>query len=266
MFNRKLRSLVFFHVAKTGGTSAAAALRSLFADARTDDGNLSAACLTSQPLGRDVLYYGHPLHAVAQAVPQGAVTATVLRAPAEQAVSNYLHLLRNPHLPFHGDAVRLRFSGLMAAQPLLLAYQAVSLNVAMSDSQIHTPAQLFARLPAVGRFLDRIDVVGCLDQLDAVLRRAAWRTGRSDAVLSRAPLLNAATDFGTRDHEVHRLRAEYQGLAADPLLRRLMAAEAALVAHARSRCRSWVPWRLPSVSALRVPVGGAASFRTFRAG
>ena len=252
MFNQTLRPLVFFHIAKTGGTSATAALRPLFGDAVTSGGNLSTACLASRPPADDVLYHGHPEHGAAWAVPRGAVTATLLRTPEEQAVSNYLHLLRNPHLPFHDTAMRLGFSGLMRAVPLLLAYQAVSLDVAISMKQLHTPDEIFARLPAVRRFLNRMDVIGCLDQLDAVLHDAARRTGRPAALLLPTPCLNTAAEFGTEQHKVDQLRAEYRLLAADPLLRALMEVEASLVARARARCASRLKsWVLP-IGAARV--------------
>jgi len=166
-------------------------------------------------------------------VPRGAVTATLLRAPDEQAVSNYLHLLRNPQLPLHDMAVRLGFSGLMAAHWPLLAFQAISLDVALSTTYSDTPADFLARMPDIQRFLDRIDVVGCLDQLDTMLHDAAQRTGHH--VPPPAPRLNTAAEFGTEWREVERLRAEYHALAADPVLRQVMAAEAMLVACARGR-------------------------------
>jgi len=246
VFSQKLRPLVFFHIAKTGGTSATATLRPLFGDAVTSDGNLSTTCLASRPPADDMLYHGHPEHGAAWAVPRGAVTATVLRSPEEQAVSNYLHLLRNPHLPLHDGAMRLGFSGLMRAVPFLLAFQAVSLDVAIAMGPLHTLDELFARLPAIRRFLNRIDVVGCLDQLDTVLQDAAQRTGRAKASLPPAPCLNTATEFGTGQREVDQLQAEYRALAADPLLRRLMEAEASLVARAHARCASRLKsWVLP---------------------
>ena len=233
MFNRRLRSLIFFHVAKTGGTSATASLRPLFANSATNNGNLSTACLASYPGTADTLFHGHPEHGVAWAVPRGAVTATLLRAPDEQAVSNYLHLLRNPQLPLYGMAMRLGFSGLMTAHWPLLAFQAISLDVALSTTHSDTPADFLARMPDIQRFLDRIDVVGCLDQLDTMLHDAAKRTGH--LVPPPAPRLNTAAEFGTELREVERLRAEYHALAANPLLRQVMAAEAMLVARARAR-------------------------------
>ena len=202
VFNQTLRPLVFFHIAKTGGTSATAALRPLFSDAITSGGNLSIACLDSHSSADDLLYHGHPEHGAAWAVPRGAVTATVLRTPEAQAVSNYLHLLRNPHLPLHDLAMHLRFSGLMRAVPSLLAFQAVSLDVAISMKPLHTMEEFFVRLPAVQRFLNRIDVVGCLDQLDTVLHDAARRTGRPAASLLPAPCLNTVAEFGTGQREV----------------------------------------------------------------
>ena len=265
MFNRSLRSLVFFHVAKTGGTSATETLRPLFANTATEDGNLSARCLASHPGCDDVLYHGHPLHAVAERVPTRAVTATVLRAPAEQAVSNYLHLLRNPQLPLHADAVRLGFRGLLVKHPLLLAFQAVSLNVAISGEQIHAPAQLLRRLPAVTRFLDRIDVVGCLDQLDAVLRHAADLTGRPAGALHPAPFLNTAAEFGTEGREAYRLRSECQTLATFPMHRRLMEAEAMLVARVHARCAGLAPWRMPLIGVLQATVSGTFPLRSSQA-
>ncbi|MGI4802037.1 MAG: hypothetical protein ACRYG8_50005 [Janthinobacterium lividum] len=243
MFSRRLRSLIFFHVAKTGGTSATARLRPLFANSATSNGNLSAACLASYPGAGDTLFHGHPEHGIAWAVPRGVVTATLLRAPDEQAVSNYLHLLRNPQLPLHGMAVRLGFSSLMAAHWPLLAFQAISLDVALSTTHCDTPADFLGRMPDIRRFLDRIDVVGCLDQLNTVLHDAAQRTGHPVPPL--APRLNTAAEFGTEWREVERLRAEYHALAVDPVLRQVMEAEAMLVARARARCvrrlKSWLP-------------------------
>ena len=171
---------------------------------------------------------------MALTVPRGAVTATVLRAPEEQAVSHYLHLVRDPRLPLHGMAVRLGFSGLMAAHWPLLAFQVISLDVAVSMTPIDTPERFFSRLPAIQRFLKRIDVVGCLDQLDMVLRAAAQRTGR--AAPPAAPCLNTAAEFGVGRREVEQLRADYRNLSDAPLLRQVMAAEAMLVAQARRRC------------------------------
>ncbi len=256
MLNRRLRSLVFFHVAKTGGTSATASLRSLYATSVTSNGNLSANCLATSPQAGGTLFHGHPEHGVAWAIPRGVVTATLLRAPDEQAVSNYLHLLRNPHLPLHAMAVRLGFSGLMTAHWPLLAFQAISLDVALSTTHSDTPAEFLARMPDIQRFLNRIDVVGCLDQLDTVLHDAAHRTGHP--VPPPAPRLNTAAEFGTARREVEQLRTEYRALSANPLLREVMAAEAMLVARARARCisplRSWV---LP-IRASRTWTPGAA--------
>ena len=142
MFSQKLRPLVFLHIAKI---SATAALRLLFSDAITSGGNLSVACLASQPTADDVLYHGHPEHGAAWAVSRGAVTATVLRTPAARAASNYQHLLRNPHLLLQDLAMQLGFSGLMRAVPSLLAFQAVPLGVAISMKPLQPPDEFFAR-------------------------------------------------------------------------------------------------------------------------
>ncbi len=249
MFNQKLRSLVFFHIAKTGGTSATAALREVFPVAVTSNGNLSNACWASSPAAGDprqgdLLYHGHPEHGVAWNVPRGAITATVLREPEEHAVSSYFHLLRNPDLPLHGMAVRLGFTGLMRAHWPLLAFQAISLDVAISQTPIDTPERFFSRLPGVRRFLKRIHVVGCLDQLDTVLQAAVQRTGRAPPPV--APRLNTAAEFGVGQHEVEQLRADYRNLADAPLLRHVMAAETMLVAQAKRRGASRLGfWPLP---------------------
>lgn len=253
--NQTLRSMVFFHVPKTGGTSATATLQPSFAASVTSSGNLSKACLGSRPGESGVLFHGHAEHDVARAVPPGAVTATLLRAPDEQAVSSYCHLLRNPHLPLHGPATRLGFSGLMRDHWQMLVFQAVSLDVAISTTPVSTPDDFFARLPAIRRFLDRINVVGCLDQIDTFLRDAARRTNH--AIPPPAPRLNTAAEFGVDGREVERLRAEYQALAAIPLLRELMLAEAALISQAEARCNQWLKsWGLP-IGALRACRPGA---------
>ena len=235
MIRQAPRSLVFFHIPKCGGTSVTAALRSVFPDAVTDAGNLSAASLGSRPHADGILFHGHAEHGAAWHVPRGAVTATMLRTPVDQAISNYSHLRRSPELPLHELACELGFAGLMRNHWPLLVFQAISLDVMISDEPIRTPDMLFDRLPAIHRLLHRIDVVGRLERLPAFLRKVARRTGRSQPRLGER--LNV-TDRDAAGLDVASMRQQYHALQAEPLLQRLMAAESALVDIADAKARS----------------------------
>ena len=229
----QISSLVFFHIPKSGGTSVTAALRKMFTACISEDGNLSERCFQDHASHRDCLFHGHAQHGTASCVPRGVPTATILREPADQVISNYQHLLRNPGLPLHRAAVELGFSGLMQTHWQLLVFQAISLDVAISAQPIDTPETFFARLPSIRAFLGQIDIVGHLDHIDSFLAHAAWRTGHASS--GRAGRLNSAAEHGEPPHEARRLREEYWSLSNEPTLLDLMRTERSLVAYAMKR-------------------------------
>ena len=204
----------------------------MFRESVSDNGNLSAAILGSRPDAKDVLFHGHAEHEAYSAIPAGAITAAMLRSPADQAISNYFHILSDPRHPLH-DSAHCGFSRLMSSHWPLVVFQTVSLDVPISSSPIQTIEDLFRRLPEIHRFLDKIDVVGHLDNIEGFLSKIAEKFERKLPVV--IPYLNRALGSGSKASEVERLRSEYKELAGNPLMKRLMAVEEETVTLALGR-------------------------------
>jgi hypothetical protein len=228
------RPLCFLHIAKTGGTSVTDALARLYPPDRvfTDGGNLSVDYLEGlgARLAGRVFLAGHGLHGVAEFLRDRADLITVLRRPADQAVSNYLHLLSDPDNGLHKEAVRGSFSDFLRRNDHQIDYQTGALVVTLTRDPARMHVLRTRDLDPVLQFLDSLPFVGVMERADAcgeILSRIMPEAGAM-----RLPYLNSAVYRGVSVRTLERLRLEYEALREDPRLAPIFAREA--LVHARA--------------------------------
>jgi len=250
--NSRFRPVVFLHVPKTAGTSLIQALLAMkpWAHTLTHEGNITPELLHSYASlsvdqRSDALIYGHAYHGIFQAFTD-ATLLTVVRDPEEQAVSNYLHILRSPDTHLYQDAQALSFRDFLHKHWQCFVFQSMSLDVPTSTCPIASRNDFFSRVPAIHSVLNRIDFVGTTDDLSGFM-----------ATLSRAfgvpappmPYLHRAVDLGASTAQIAALRASYRALAEEPSLTHLVAEERALYQTAKRKAetlqrkyRNLMPW------------------------
>ena len=86
----------------------------------------------------------------------------------------------------------------------VIVFQAIFLDVAQSSSQVDSQETFFRRLPAIKALLNRIDFVGCLEDLDAYIPRLATTYGWPPP--PPAPRLNTVQEAGADGAQVSELR------------------------------------------------------------
>ncbi len=229
-----LGPLVFLHIPKTGGTTVAQALSAHYRPERclTDNGRISVSLLTrhADDIARGCFVHGHCEHATLPYM-AGARLVTVLRRPEDHAISNYLYLRREPDQVLHEAAMTQEFAEFYRTNWKMMAFQAISLDVPQSSTSVTDHESFFSRVPAMLALLDRIDFVGCLDRVDALL--TALTGGR------RAPpalRLNAAPGSAAGGAEIDGMRAQYRALAQAPDTGPVLAVEQNIYEQARRRC------------------------------
>lgn len=109
--------LYFLHIAKTAGTSLTTAIKAFYCADQviTDSGNVSVDFVKANEhrLCATAFLHGHAGHEVMSYLAGRVRSITLLRDPKAQAVSNYLHLLREIDNPLRPAAVNLGFAGFL---------------------------------------------------------------------------------------------------------------------------------------------------------
>jgi hypothetical protein len=195
-----------------------------------------------------VFLAGHAFDGVAEFLRDRADLITVLRRPADQAVSNYLHLLSDPDNGLHAEAVRGSFSDFLRRNDHQIDYQTGALVVALTRDRARMHELRTRDLDPVLQFLDSLPFVGVMERADAcgeVLSRVIPEAGEI-----RLPYLNSAVYRGISVRTLDRLRLEYEALRDDPQLAPVFAREARVHARAeaallRLERRLTQPDRLP---------------------
>ena len=230
------RPLCFLHIPKTGGTSLTDAIARHFPPDRvfSEGGNVTVDYLQRQGerLAGRAFIAGHAGRGVADYLCGKADFITVLRRPEDHAVSNYLHVLSEPHNPLYASANRLSFSDYLRENVDQICFQANSLCVALSTDEVWIDPLRQNRIDVLLRFLDATSFVGVIERTDVcvdVLSRMIPVEGRLEL-----PYLNAAVSRGISTATLDRLRREYQALKADPVLVYPFALESLVYAKAEA--------------------------------
>jgi hypothetical protein len=225
------KPVVFLHIPKTGGTSLTEALLVMryWTHTLTDQGNITPDLLriySSFPAEEQsrTLIYGHADHGVFRAF-TNATLLTIVRDPEEQAVSNYLHILRSPDTPLYREAHLLTFSDFLRTHWQCLVFQNISLVVPNSTRPIGTREEFFSYLPVIRGVLNRIDFVGTSDNLSGFLTTLCCAYGLREPTLHH---LHRAIDLGATTQQIAELRRLYRTVTEEPLLAHLVAEERAL--------------------------------------
>jgi hypothetical protein len=261
------RPLCFIHIAKTGGTSLTDALARLYSPDRvfSDGGNLSIAYLESlgESLSGPVFLAGHAAQGVAAWLGGRADMITLLRRPEDQAVSNYLHVLSEPHNALHAAATRLSFQDYLRRHRHQVDYQARSLAVALGINPAQSDA-LRTSSHALTGFLEGLPFVGVMDRMETCAEILSHLLPGHEVI--SLGCMNASVCRGVSTRTLAMLRQDYLDLRADPDLAPIFAREARLYATAQ-RVLARLEAAVPSNRALReraAPAGfiSAARFHT----
>jgi hypothetical protein len=228
--------LHFLHVAKTGGTSFTAALARYYRpdDIISDNGHLSLAFVDRQRhrLSEPVFLHGHPIDAVMTVLGETTRTITLLRRPADHAVSNYLHIAHSEDGRMHKAAAALGFLPFMRIYNKLLAFQTVSLNRSAGGRPVVFEKDLDAALERVLDLLDNVTFALCLEDLQRSAPLLSAHLGLPSRI--SYPHLNTSSERNVRRDRIDALREQYESLRHDRTTARFIAIEEAVYAKAAS--------------------------------
>ena len=230
------RPLCFLHIAKTGGTSLTDAIGRLYPPGSTfsEAGNLSVEYLQGlgERLNGQVFLAGHAGPGVAEFLKGRADIITLLRQPADQAVSNYLHVLSDPENPLHGAAIDRSFADFLRGHSHQIDYQTRALCVALSADPARMDQIRTRRLEELLGFLDSLAFAGVVERAEAC-GEVLTQLLESDRPIALA-CLNPAILRGVSTRTLGRLRREYETLCDDPELAPIFMREARVHARAAS--------------------------------
>jgi hypothetical protein len=220
----------FLHIAKTGGTSLTAALKAFYRaeEVISDAGNISVDFIKTQEhrLNTPVFVHGHAQHGVMSHLMGHVRAITFLRDPPAQAVSNYLHVVRDLDNPLSCAAINLGFSRFLTTFWQYAVYQVNALDVSITPGPASFPEDLERHVGDVFALLDQMFFVGCLEQLNEVSPLLSLMLGLPTCLT--VPCLNTAAEHGTDAETIQRLRAEYAALQDNVRMAHLLSLERAI--------------------------------------
>jgi hypothetical protein len=208
-------ALFYFHIHRAAGTSVIAEISHHFSESQivTDDGRLTMPFLQTrgeQQLRELGFIHGHAGHGVAAYLQGIADAALLLRDPMDRMISHYLHMLRDPMLPWHRAAVGLGFRDFIETYPRFLAFQTITLATGLGCDVRRD--RIYDCLPDVVRYLDRTLLLGTVDQIDEFMVSLAsmrlWPAPAAARHLNRAEM-----DQGLTREELEAAYAEVAGSA-----------------------------------------------------
>jgi hypothetical protein len=227
------RPLCFLHIAKTGGTSLTEALARLYPSDHvfSDQGNLWVGYLErlGDRLAGRALLAGHAGQGVAAHLRGRADIITLLRDPADQAVSNYLHVLADPDNALHTDAARVSFPDYLRRHDDQIDFQVRSLALALG-TDITAFEALRLSPDALTGFLQSLPFVGVAERMEVCAEVLSGLLVGDPGL--RLNCINTAVYRGVSTRTLARLRQDYLGLRQDPYLAPIFAREARLHAAA----------------------------------
>jgi hypothetical protein len=235
------RPLFFHHVPKTGGTALSEAIRSVVPAGMSVSGHnffltqQIIEALLAEGLSPSQFIHGHPDFGISLLLQGKVRTITLLRDPAQQLVSHYLAILRDPSNPLHGAARGLGFRKFFTIHKNLLTYQTNNLRMGIESTELGLAAltlidSIAASLPSVFEYLEEMCLVGTLENIEEFLFLLTLEMGWAEI-----PKLERHNDAPADDQDqVPGLLAELAQLEADPELAVFFAIERTTYLKARS--------------------------------
>ncbi|MBV8131889.1 MAG: sulfotransferase family 2 domain-containing protein [Alphaproteobacteria bacterium] len=234
--------LYFLHIAKTGGTSLTAALKAFYRadEVISDAGNISVDFLKAHEhrINDATFLHGHAQHDVMSYLMSRVRAITLLRDPKAQAVSNFLHVVRDLGNPLRCAAINLGFTEFITTFWHYAVYQTNALHVSITPGPVRFPEELEQHVGQIFTLLDKMFFVGCLEQMNDVYLLLSLLL-RLPACLT-IPHLNSAAQQGISGDTLDRLGTEYEALQNNAGIAHLLSIERAVydkAASLRSRYR-----------------------------